>query len=593
MHNAYGMNASEFTAARGRLGLSQAGIAAALGVDQATISRWEAGKVRIPAAIEFALAALKEKPMLETQRPRILIADPVAREGIDMLRVVGDVDVKTGMAPDALIAVIGDYEALVVRSETKVTRSVIVAAKRLVAVGRAGVGVDNIDLDAATERGIVVVNAPQGNTVAAAEHTMALLMALARHVPQADASMRAGKWSRKEFVGTEIRGKTLGIVGLGKIGSEVARRAIGMDMRVVAVDPFVPIERAASLGVESVELEEMLRVSDFITVHPPLTAATSGMIGAAEIARMKDGVRLINVARGGILDEMAVADAVRTGKVAGAAIDVFSSEPPGENPLLTDPRIIITPHLGASTAEAQERVALDVAEQIVDILSGKPARYAVNAPMLAPETLKVISPYMAVAEAAGSAATQLVTGKLSSIEIDYYGEISDHDVTPLKAAVIRGLLKPISEENVNIVNASLVAQGRGWNIEEHLRPSHEVFHNLVHVKVITSESEVTVGGTVEHGQPHLVILNGLDIDLMPEPGTVLLACDNEDRPGMIGKVGTLLGEFDVNIRAMQVGREGPRSRALMLIAVDEVPTDDEQRQIEAIDGIYNVRVVRF
>ena len=587
------MNAAEFTARRTALGLSQAGIASSLGVDQATISRWEAGKVRIPAAIELALATLKEKPMPETERPRILVADPVAQEGVDMLRAVGEVDVKTGMAPDELIGVIGNYDALVVRSETKVTRPVIEAAKRLVAVGRAGVGVDNIDLDAATERGVVVVNAPQGNTVAAAEHTIALLMALARHVPQADASMRAGKWSRKEFVGTEIRGKTLGIVGLGKIGSEVARRALGMDMRVVAVDPFVPVERAAALGVESVDFDELLRVSDFISVHPPLTATTTGMIGAAEIGKMRDGVRLINVARGGILDEAAVAEAVRSGKVAGAAIDVFTSEPPGDNPLLGDPRIVITPHLGASTAEAQERVALDVAEQLVDILSGKPARYAVNAPMLPPETLQVVGPYMAVAEVAGRAATQLVTGKLSAIEIDYYGEISEHDVTPLKAAVIRGLLKPISEENVNIVNASLVAQGRGWNIEEHLRPSHEVFHNLVHVKVVTSEAEVTVGGTVEHGQPHLVILNGQDVDLMPEPGTVLLACDNEDRPGMIGKVGTLLGQFDINIKAMQVGREGPRGRALMLITVDEMPGDEEQHQIEAIDGIYNVRVVRF
>ena len=488
---------------------------------------------------------------------------------------------------------IGDYDALVVRSETKVTRTIIEAGTRLVAIGRAGVGVDNIDLEAATERGIVVVNAPQGNTVAAAEHTIALLMALARHVPQADASMREGKWSRKQFVGTEIRGKTLGVVGLGKIGSEVARRAIGMEMRVVAVDPFVPEERAAALGVESVEFDEMLAASDFITVHPPLTAATNGMIAREQIAKMKDGVRLINVARGGIMDEAAVAEAVAEGKVAGAAIDVFTSEPPGENPLLGDPRIIVTPHLGASTTEAQERVALDVAEQLVDILSGKPARYAVNAPMLAPETLKVVGPYMAVAEAAGRAATQLVTGKLSAIAIDYYGEISDHDVTPLKAAVIRGLLKPISEENVNMVNASLVAQGRGWNIDEHLRPSHEMFHNLVHVKVTTTDEEVTVGGTVEHGQPHIVILNGLDVDVTPDPGTVMLVCDNEDRPGMIGKVGTLLGEFDVNIRSMQVGRRGRRERALMLIAVDEPPTAEQQERIEDIDGIYNVRMVRF
>ena len=588
------MNTAEFTAARNTLGLSQSALAAALGVDQATVSRWEAGKARIPATVELALAGLKEKHPMPDARPRILIADPVAPEGIEMLRAVGEVDVKTGLPADSLVAIIGDYDALVVRSETKVTRPIIEAAKKLVVIGRAGVGVDNIDLDAATERGVIVVNAPQGNTIAAAEHTITLLMALARHVPQAYASMREGKWDRKTYVGTEVRGKTLGIVGLGKIGSEVARRGLGMEMRVLAFDPFVSVERAKALGVESVDFEQLLMLSDFISVHPPLTASTSGMIGAAEIAKMKEGVRLINVARGGIIDEAALADAVKSGKVAGAAIDVFTKEPVDPaNPVLGDPRIIVTPHLGASTAEAQERVAVDVAEQIVDILSGKPARYAVNAPMLAPETLKVVGPYMAVAEVIGKVATQLLTGELTSIEIDYHGEICDHDVTPLKAAVIRGLLKPISEENVNIVNASLVAQSRGWNIEERMRASHEVFHNLVHVKVTTTEAEVSVGGTVEHGQPHVVMINGLDVDLMPEPSSLLLACDNEDRPGMIGRIGTLLGELDINISSMQVGRRGPRGRALMLITVDDVPSEEQIARIEAIDGIYNVRLVRF
>lgn len=592
----HGMEAAEFVATRSSLGLSQTAIAAALGVDQGTISRWESGKVRIPSAVELALVTLKENTtaMPETAaRPRILIADPIAPEGIEMLRAAGDVDVKTGQPADSLIEMIGNYDALVVRSETKVTRPILEAANKLVVVGRAGVGVDNIDLPAATERGVIVVNAPQGNTVAAAEHTVALLMALARHLPQADASMRAGKWDRKTYIGTEIRGKTLGIVGLGKIGSEVARRAVAMEMRVLAADPFVPAERAKALGVESVDFEQLIMLSDFITVHPPLTASTAGMIGAEQIARMKDGVRLINVARGGIINEAALAEAVKSGKVAGAAIDVFTAEPPGENPLLGDPRIIITPHLGASTTEAQERVALDVAEQIVEILAGKPARYAVNAPMLAPETLKVVGPYMAVAETIGSVATQLVTGKLTSIEIDYFGEIADYDVTPLKACVIRGLMKPISEENVNIVNASLVAQSRGWNIDERQRTSHEVFHNLIHVQVGTSETEVAVAGTVQHGTPHVVILNGLDVDLVPEPGTFLLACDNEDRPGMIGKLGTLLGRFDINIRSMQVGRRGRRARALMLISVDECPTDAQIAEVEAIDGIYNVRVVAF
>lgn len=584
-----------FVAQRNALGLSQAAMAEALGVDQGTISRWESGKVRIPAAIELALATLKEsnKAMPDNRRPRILVADPVAAEGIDILRTVGDVDVKTGQAPDALVAMIGQYDALVVRSETKVTRAVIEAGERLQVVGRAGVGVDNIDLDASTERGVIVVNAPQGNTVAAAEHTLALLMALARHVPQADASMRAGKWDRKSFVGTEIRGKTLGIVGLGKIGSEVARRAVAMEMRVLAHDPFVPVERARALGVESVDFEQMIMLSDFITVHPPLTAATSGMIGEAELAKMKDGVRLINVARGGIIDEHALAAAVASGKVAGAAVDVFTSEPPTDDVLSKDPRIIVTPHLGASTAEAQERVAIDVAEQIVDVLSGRPARYAVNAPMLAPETLQVVGPYMIVAELLGSVATQLVTGKLETIEIEYFGEVAEHDITPLRASVIRGLLKPISEENVNLVNANIVAQSRGWDIEERKRISHEVFLNLLQVKVGTSEAEVSVGGTIEHGQANIVSINGLDLDIVPVPGTFLIVCDNEDRPGMIGRVGTLLGQWDINIQSMQVGRQQRRGRALMLIAVDEGPSPEQLAAIEGIDGIYNVRLIRI
>jgi len=590
------MTGNEFSTLRTALGLSQAAIAAALGVDQGTISRWESGKVRIPAAVELALTTLQENrnTMPDTRRPRILIADPVAPEGIELLRAIADVDVKTGQAADALVASIENYDALVVRSETKVTRQIIEAGKRLQVIGRAGVGVDNIDLDAATERGVIVVNAPQGNTIAAAEHTIALLLSLARHIPQADASMRAGKWDRKSYVGTEVRGKTLGVVGLGPIGSEVARRGLGLDMRVLAHDPYVAEERTRSLGAEPCDFETLIAVSDFISVHVPMTAATKGMIGAEQFERMKDGVRLLNVARGGIIDEAALAASVKSGKAAGAAVDVFTAEPiDPANPLLGDPRIITTPHLGASTAEAQERVAVDVAEQIVDVLAGRPARYAVNAPMLAPETLQVVGPYMAVGEIVGMVATQLVTGKLKDIQLEYSGEIAEYDVTPLKASVIRGLLRPISEETVNIVNANVVAQSRGWDIGEQKRVSSEVFNNLIHVKVTTSDEEVTVGGTVVHGHAHIVLLNGLDVDLVPERGTFLLACDNEDRPGMIGRVGTLLGGFDINIQSMQVGRRGRRGRALMLIAVDEAPSPEQLEAIEAIDGIYNVRLVRF
>ncbi len=589
------MDAIEFVATRTRLRLSQAAIAAALGVDQATISRWESAKARIPGPIELALATLQQEiSTMPSPRPRVLVADPISGEGVEMLRAVADVDVNTGLAPDALIAIIGQYQGLVVRSETKVTRALLEAGTKLEVVGRAGVGVDNIDLLAATERGVIVVNAPQGNTIAATEHTVALLMSLARHIPQADATMRAGKWARKDYVGTELRGKTLGIVGLGKIGVEVARRAIALEMDVIGYDPFVPDERARALGLEPVDFDSLITRSDFITVHVPLSATNTGLLGAEQIARMKTGVRLINVARGGIIDEQALADAVKSGKVAGAAIDVFTDEPvKPDNPLLGDPRIITTPHLGASTSEAQERVALDVAEQLVDVFNGRPARYAVNAPMLVPETLKVVGPYMAVAEAVGSVATQLVTGKLTAIAIDYYGEIAEHDVRPLRASVIRGLLKPISVENVNIVNANIVAQARGWNIDEKLRSSHDVFVNLIDVRVMTTDAEVSVSGTVEHGHAHIVSINGLDVDLQPAPGAFLVVIDNDDKPGMIGRVGTLMGSFDINIQSMQVGRKGPRERAIMLLTVDESPTEAQLAAIAAIDGMFNVRLVRL
>lgn len=524
---------------------------------------------------------------------RVLVADPIARDGIDVFGESAIVDVRTGLSENELVEVIPSYHALIVRSETRVTRRVLEAGRNLVVVGRAGVGVDNIDLDAATHLGIIVVNAPQGNTVAAAEHTISLLLALARHIPQADASLRRGEWRRKDFVGIEVRGKILGIIGLGKIGSEVARRALAMEMQVIANDPFVPAERVRALGVEPVELDRLYAESDFISVHSPLTASTQGLIGPAQMARMKDGVRLINVARGGIIDEAALVEAVASGKVGGAALDVFSSEPPPPGlPLFGEPRIIVTPHLGASTAEAQERVAVDVAEQIVDVLAGRPARYAVNAPILPPETLKIIGPYLEVAEILGSVATQLVTGNLASIEIDLFGDIAEHDTSPIKASVIRGLMSPISEENVNMVNAAVIAQSRGWNIEERLRSSHEVYHNLIEIRVGTTQAEVSIAGTILRTLPRIVFINGLDVDLALTKGGVLLVCDNEDRPGMIGQIGTLLGSFDINISSMQVGRRARRGRALMILGLDEAPTEEQRQAIEAIDGIDNVVIVR-
>ena len=526
-------------------------------------------------------------------KPRILVADPIARDGIDVLERATDVELRTGLSPEALLDIIPAYDALVVRSETKVTAPLIEAGRRLHVIGRAGVGVDNIDIPAATQRGIVVVNAPTGNTISAAEHTIGLMLALARHIPQADASMRAGQWQRSQFVGVELRGKTLGVIGLGQVGAEVARRARGLEMHVIAVDPFVPEERARALGVELAEMEDLLPRADFISVHTTLTTGTRGLIGAAEIGRMKPSVRLINTARGGIIEEAALIEAVRAGRVAGAAVDVFTSEPLTDFTIAQAPGIIVTPHLGASTAEAQERVAVDVAEQILCVLNGEPAIYAVNAPMVAPETMTVVGPFIPAAEMCGALATQLSEGQLRDVEIAYNGELALHDTGILRAAVIRGLLRPISEEHVSLVNANLVAESRGLRIVEHKDPEEaDGLANLITVRVRTAAGGTTIAGTVEHGTAHVVQVDELRVDLSPSGG-YLLFCDNQDRPGMIGAVGMKMCDFDINISSMKVGRTQARGRALMVLELDEPPTAEQVKEIEAIPDIFRARLVRL
>ncbi len=526
-------------------------------------------------------------------RPRILIADPIAGEGVALLEQEAEVDVRTGLSPGELREALAGYEALVVRSEATVTADALSNADRLQIIARAGTGVDNVDLEAATERGIVVVNAPRGNTIAAAEHAFALLVSLARHIPRADRSLRGGEWRRRDFMGAELRGRTLGLVGFGPIGSEMARRALAFEMNVVAHDPFVPVERVRALGAEPVEIDRLYGESDFISVHTPLTASTRGMIAREQFAAMKDGVRLVNAARGGIIDENDLLDAVRSGKVAGAALDVFTSEPPGEHPLFEEERIIVTPHLAGSTVEAQERIAVDIAEQVLDVLAGRPPRYPVNAPLVPPETLEVVGPYIGVAEMLGTVATQLLSGQLTTIDLSFFGEIAEHDVTPLKAFAIRGLLRPISEQNVNLVNATSIAEARGWTIEERLRASHEEFHNLIELRVGSSEAQVTVSGTASHSRATIVRINDLDIDIVPDPSGFLLVCENEDRPGMIGSLGTLLGARDINISAMRVGRSSPRGRALMVLMLDDEPDAAALDMIAAVEGIASARLVRL
>ena len=517
---------------------------------------------------------------------KVLVTDPIAQDGIDALAPHAQVDVKLGIGPDELESIIGEYDALIVRSETKVTARIIEAATKLQVIGRAGAGVDNIDVEAATNRGIIVVNAPLGNTTSAAEHSIALMLALSRYIPQANAVLKSGKWERRSFMGVEVRGKTLGIVGLGQIGSEVARRARGLDMHVIAYDPFVSEERAQVLKVETVTLEEVLKRSDYVAIHTSLTAQTRGLIGKKELRLMKPSARIINVARGGIVDEEALYKAVEEKVIAGAAVDVFSKEPTVDNILFKSDRIIVTPHLGASTAEAQERVAIDVADQIAAIFRGEPPAYSVTAPLVAPEPMAVIGPYLDVAVKAASLATQLSEGQLSSVDVEYLGEIADHDVTPLKAAVIKGLLAPISEENVTIVNANLVAEHRGLRISEKKGSYEGIFTNLVQVRATTDAGTTTVSGTLGHDGPHIVQINEFWVDVSPGSGHLLI-CENVDRPGMIGTVGMLLGKHAVNITSMRVA--GDKGHAMMVLGLDCAASDAVVKELTTVSDIFSAR----
>ena len=523
---------------------------------------------------------------------RILVADPIAEEGIAALRAHAEVDVKTGLKKDELINIIGDYDAVVVRSETKITADVIQAGKKLQAIGRAGVGVDNIDVEAATKKGIVVVNAPTGNTISAAEHTLAMMLALARHIPQANTKLKGGEWRRQDFMGTELRNKTLGIVGLGNVGSEVARRAKSFDMRLIAHDPFASVEYARNLGVALVNLDELLREADFITMHTPLNEKTKGLINTKQLAMVKPSVRIINCARGGVIDEEALFNAVENGQVAGAAVDVFTEEPAKNNILFKSDKILVTPHLAASTAEAQTGAALDVSEQVITVLNGKPAKHAVNMPLISPETLAVIGPFLEVAKQIGRLVYQLGEGQMSSIVIKYEGEIANHDTAALKATIVGGLIETVSEERVNLVNANLIAQRRGLKITEQKDPTCENYGNLITLEVKTTAGMTTVAGTIMRGEPHILRVNRYWIDIVPRGGYLLLS-DHRDRPGLIGEVGTILGNADINISSMLLSRLEPRGPALMVLELDEAVNETTLRKLQALPEVYTVKLVKL
>ena len=523
---------------------------------------------------------------------KVLVAEPISEEGIDILRSYAEVDIRPDLKPEELTSIIGDYEALVVRSQTQVSSEVIEAGKKLQIIARAGVGVENIDVDEATRRGILVVNAPTSNTTAAAEHTIALMLALARHIPQANAMLKSGVWQRNDFMGIEIRNKTLGIVGLGNIGSEVARRARGLEMKLIAYDPFISVDHARNLQVELVSLEQLLKESDFITLHIPLTKSTEGLIGAKELALVKPAVRIINTARGGLIDEAALLEAVREKRVAGAAFDVFATEPLTSSILFEDENIIVTPHLGASTSEAQAMVAEDVAKQIIAVFKGQPARYAVNAPFISVETISVLAPFIKAATTAGKLVAQLVEGQMSSIQIKYEGEISNYDTNVLKAAVIGGLLDEISEERVNLVNANLIAARRGLTVVEQKEATCENYASLITADVTTSNDSVVVATTVFRGETHIVRVNSYWIDIYPGEGYFLFS-EHLDRPGLLGAVGKITGDANINISSMHVGRLKPRGEALMILLLDELLPKEQQQEILSIPDIHTAKVVKL
>ncbi len=541
---------------------------------------------------------------------KVLVSDPIAKEGITRLREAGstlglEVEVRTGLAKEELLKIVGDYDGLIVRSETKVTAEVIRAANRLKVVARAGVGVDNVDVAAATERGIIVVNTPSGNTIAACEQAFALMLATARKLTQADSSMKAGKWERKQFMGVELAGKTLGIAGLGRIGTELARRAIAFGMTVVAYDPFVLPAYAEKLGIEMTTMDEIYRRSDFISVHSPLLPETTRMINAAAFEKMKTGVRIINAARGGIVDEAALAEALKSGKVAAAGIDVFEQEPPAaDNPLVGLSNVVATPHLGASTEEAQIKVAIDAAESVVAALNGELVPNAVNLPGLSAENLAQLKPYLSLASKLGRLANALSDGAAEGIEVHCLGEVAPTHSKLIEMAALLGLLETsaTAEEPVNLVNVRSLATRRGLEVTSQTTKESGQYAGLTislrvksHGHTHNGESNLmglrVFDGTLINGQPRIVSINGLTVDV--DPAGYLLVSRHNDRPGMIGRVGTALGNYGINIASMEVGRRKRGGEAVMILAVDDMVSDKMIEEISKIDGVENLRFVNL
>ncbi len=522
---------------------------------------------------------------------KVLVSDQIDQAGIDILSQVAQVDVKTNLSPEELVQIIPEYDALMIRSGTRVTKEIIDAGTQLKIIGRAGVGVDNVDVPTATRQGIVVVNSPEGNTIAAAEHAIAMMLALSRHIPDANQSVKSGEWKRSNFIGAEVYKKTLGIVGLGKIGSHVANAAKAMGMKLIAYDPFISAERAEQLGCRLVELNLLLQEADYITLHMPKTPETTHLINKEALARMKPTARVINCARGGIINETDLAEALKNGKIAGAALDVYETEPLGDSPLKSlGKEVILTPHLGASTTEAQINVAIDVAEQIRDVLLGLPARSAVNIPGISPDVIEKLRPYMQLAETLGNLVGQLAGGRVESLNVRLQGELATNKSQPLVVASLKGLLSQALRERVNYVNASIEAKERGIRVIETRDAAMRDYAGSLHLEAKGSLGEHSVtGALLGEGEIRLTDIDEFPINVPPTQH--MLFTLHRDMPGIIGKLGSLLGSFNVNIASMQVGRKIVRGDAVMVLSLDDPLPDGILTEIIKVPGIRDAYTV--
>lgn len=521
---------------------------------------------------------------------KVLVSDNLADIGITMFQEADgiDVDVKVGLSPESLKEIIKDYDALVIRSATKVTKEILEAASKLKVIGRAGIGLDNVDIPTATKNGVVVMNTPEGNVVTTAEHTISLMLSLSRNIPQGTASLKAGLWEKKKLRGREIFNKTLGVIGFGRIGSIVADRAKGLKMNVIVHDPYANKEVLDKAGVESVSLEELFKRADYITVHVPKMKGTIGLLNKSAFDQMKDGVMVINCARGGIVKEADLLEAIKSGKVAGAALDVFETEPPGKSPLLAQDNVIATPHLGASTTEAQINVAVAVAKQIIDYLQSGTIVNAVNVPSVTGELLIQLRPYLVLANRIGSLQSQLAEGAINEIQIEYVGNFSGVDLSPITTSALKGFLTPILKDAVNFVNAPALAKERGIKVVESRSTAIEDYANLITLHAKSSAGTNTISGTLfGKNDPRIVSINTSHLDLVPE-GHVLFV-NNEDKPGAIGSVGTVLGKFGINIARMHVGQDKDGGRNVIFLVTDTSAPNEVLQELQSLPLVKSVR----